>query len=80
MGNVSTTVWYLLGVMQFAAGILIWRPKYRRFVAGFFVVFMLVFTFIHISNNTSDYGGALFMAGLLALLAWDPRFIRGKNA
>ena len=79
MDNISTTVWSVLGVMQIAAGILIWFPKFRKYVAGFFAVFMLVFSIVHLTQNTSDVGGAAFMMVLLAVLAWNPSFMKGKN-
>lgn len=79
MGNISTTVWSILGASQIVAGVLIWMPKYRKYVAGFFAVFMLIFTVIHLIQNTSDFGGSLIMGLMLALIAWNPKFIRGKN-
>ena len=74
------TFWSTLGAVQIAAGILIWQPKFRKYVAGFFFVFMLVFTIVHLTQGTYDIGGASFMAVLLGLLVWNPRFIRGKEA
>lgn len=79
MGSISPIVWSILGVMQIAGGILIWFPKYRKYVAIFFTLFMLTFIVIHLVNNTYDIGGAAFMAVLLGLLAWNPGFIRGKK-
>lgn len=79
MGNISSTVWSILGVVQIIAGVLIWLPRYRKHIAGFFVVFMLVFSVIHLTQGTYDVGGAVFMAILLALIAWNPKFIRPKN-
>ena len=79
MNSVSPIIWKSLGVLQVVSGILIWLPKYRKYVAGFFAVFMLVFTIIHLVNNTYDIGRAAFMAVVLGLLAWNPRFIRGKS-
>lgn len=79
MGTISGTVWSIFGVLQIAAGILIWLPKYRRYVAGFFTIFMLVFTIKHLLAGTSDIGGSAFMAVLLALIFWNPGFIQGKN-
>ncbi len=76
MNSISPAVWKLLGVMQLAAGILIWLPKFRKYVAGFFVVFMLVFTGYHLVENTYDIGGALFIAVMLGLLVWNPNFLR----
>lgn len=77
--NISPIIWQVLGVLQLAAGILIWQPKFRKHIAGFFAVFMLVFSSIHLSQQTYDIGGAAFMAVLLGLLAWNPSFLRGKT-
>ncbi len=77
--EISPMVWKALGVLQLASGILIWIPKYRKHVAGFFAVFMVVFTIVHLIENTYDVGGAVFMAVLLGLLVWNPGFIRGKK-
>lgn len=79
MTEVSPIVWKLLGVLQIAAGILIWLPKYRKYVTGFFFVFMIIFIIVHLVENTYDIGGAAFMAVLLGLLVWDPGFLRGKG-
>lgn len=79
MNNIPPTIWKLLGVLQLAAGILIWLPKLRKYVSGFFAVFMLVFIIIHLMENTYDIGGAAFMAVLLGLLAWDPDFLKSKG-
>jgi uncharacterized membrane protein YccC len=78
MGNISPIIWKVFGVLQLAAGVLIWLPKYRKYVAGFFFVFMIVFSSIHLSQGTYDIGGAVTMAVLLGLLVWNPRFLRGK--
>ena len=80
MGNIPSTVWNIFGVMQIAAGILLWLPKFRKPVAIFFTLFMLVFTVYHLTQGTYDFGGAAFMAVLLGLIAWNPRFIRGKKS
>jgi len=79
MTSIPPAIWKTFGVMQLIAGILIWLPKYRKYVAGFFAVFMLVFTIAHLINNTYDIGGSAFMAVLLALLVWNPPFLSGKN-
>ena len=79
MSNIPPAVWKGLGILQLAAGILIWFPQLRKYVAGFFAVFMLVFTMIHLMENTYDIGGAVFMAILLGILAWDPAFLRSKD-
>ena len=77
---IPTTLWNILGAIQLAAGIVIWLPKFRKYVAGFFFVFMIVFVIIHLIENTYDIGGAVFMALLLGLLVWNPRFLRGKQS
>ncbi len=79
MASIQPTIWKAIGVLQIAGGILIWLPKYRKYVAGFFVVFMLSFTMIHLVNNTYDVGGAVFMAVLLGLLLWNPGFLGSKK-
>lgn len=73
--TIPALIWKTLGALQIASGILIWLPKYRKYVAGFFFVFMLVFTAVHLVNNTYDIGGSLFMAFLLGLLVWNPIFL-----
>lgn len=78
--SISPIVWKIFGVLQIASGILIWIPKFRKFVAGFFAVFMIVFSIVHLVNNTYDVGGAAFMAVLLALLFWNPGFLGGRRS
>ncbi len=77
--SIPTTIWKIFGILYIISGILIWLPKFRKPIAGFFAVFMFLFTVIHLMNNTYDIGGAVSMGILLGLLAWDPRFIRGKK-
>ena len=77
--SIPSIVWTLLGGLQLIAGVLIWMPKYRKYVAGFFFVFMVVFTIVHLIEQTYDIGGSIFMAVLLGLLVWDPTFLKGKN-
>lgn len=72
--TISPAIWKVFGVLQLAAGLLIWIPKYRKYVSGFFLIFMLCFTIYHLSQQTYDIGGSTFMAVLLALLVWDPTF------
>ncbi len=74
MEYIPQSVWYGLGVLQLAAGILLWMPKYRKHIAGFFAVFMMVFTVIHIFKHTPDYGGSAFMGVLLVLLIKSDMF------
>jgi len=78
MGSIAPIVWQIFGVLQIAAGILIWLPKFRKYVAGFFAIFMLTFTIIHLLNGTYDVGGSAFMAILLGLLAWNPNFLKSN--
>lgn len=78
MDNIPSTAWMFLGVMQIAAGILIWIPKYRKYVVGFFAVFMVVFVIVHLTQGTSDIGGAAAMAAQLSILVWNPAFIHKK--
>ena len=80
MDSISPVIWKVLGALQLAAGVLIWLPKYRKYVAGFFAVFMLFFTVTHLINSTYDIGGAAFMAVLLGLLAWNPAFLSGNKS
>lgn len=77
--NLSPIIWRIFGVLQIIAGILIWIPRLRKYVAGFFAGFMVIFTVIHLLNGTYDIGGSVFMAILLSLLVWNPGFIRGKK-
>lgn len=78
-GTIPVAVWKGLGVLQIAGGILIWLPKFRKYVVSFFIVFMLFFTIVHLSKGTYDLGGAVFMAVLLGLLAWNPSFMNSKK-
>lgn len=77
--HISPIIWKVIGLMQLAAGILIWFPKFKKVIVGFFAIFMVAFTIIHLSQNTTDVGGAVFMAILLGLLAWNPSFMRTKT-
>jgi len=79
MDRIPSAIWMLLGAMQIAAGILIWFPKIRRPLCIFFALFMLTFTIVHLVNGQSDIGGSAFMAVHLGLIAWNPRFIRGRD-
>ena len=78
--SISPMIWKVLGVLQLMAGVLLWMPKYTKHVAGFFFVFMLVFSAVHLSQDTRDIGGAVSMAVLLGFLVWSPSFLKGKNA
>ena len=79
MDSVSPLVWKIFGVLQIAAGILLWFPKFTRYVAGFFFAYMVFFSIVHLTQNTTDIGGAVFMAVLLGILVWDPAFLRAKK-
>ncbi len=78
--SISPSVWLVFGVLQIAAGVLIWIPKYRKSVAGFFFVFMVIFTIVHLIDQTYDIGGSTSMAVLLGLLLWNPGFLGGKKS
>ena len=80
MGHIPELIWKVIGVLQILASILIWLPKYRKYVTGFFYVFMIVFSLVHMVNNTYDIGGSVFMAVLLGLLVWNPAFIQSNKA
>lgn len=79
MDKISPIIWNMLGAIQILAGILIWSSKFRKYIVGFFAVFMIVFVVVHLSQGTSDVGGAIFMAVLLGLLSWNPSFLQGKR-
>lgn len=79
MNNIPVSIWKILGVLQILGGLLIWIPTYRKYVAGFFIVFMLTFTIIHLANSTYDIGGSLFMAVLLSVVLWNPSFLNRKD-
>ena len=76
-GQINPIIWKIIGVLQLTTAVLVWT-KYQKYVVGFFAVFMLVFTVIHLTQNTSDVGGAAFMAVLLGILIWNPPLIQ-KN-
>jgi len=80
MSNIPSSVWSIFGIMQLAAGVLIWLPKFRKPVALFFMLFMTVFTVYHLTQSTYDIGGSSFMAVLLGLLVWNPKFIQSKKS
>lgn len=75
MDNITPSIWKTLGVLQIGAGVLIWSSKFRKYVTGFFFVFMVVFSIIHLSQSTYDIGGSSFMAILLGILYWNPSFL-----
>lgn len=68
--SISPIVWKILGVLQMASGILIFLPKFRKQIAGFWAVFMLIFSIMHLTQQTYDIGGSAFMAVLLGVLVW----------
>ena len=72
MENIDPTLWKTLGLIQILGGILICLPKWRRPVATLFIVLMLFFTFYHLSNQTYDVGGSIFMIFMLGYLIWKP--------
>lgn len=77
--NISPMIWKVLGVFQLVSGVLIWLPKYRKQVAGFWAVFMVIFSIVHLTQNTYDIGGAAIMAVFLGLLVWNPSFLGGSK-
>ena len=77
--SIAPSVWKFFGILQLAAGLLIWHPRFRKPVVVFFFFFMLIFTLYHLIEKTYDIGGSAFMAFLLGLLIWNPPFIRGKE-
>lgn len=77
--TIAPIIWKGMGVLQLIGGVLIWIPKFRKFVAGFFIAYMLFFTGYHLMLNTYDVGGAVFIAVLLGIILWNPSFLRGKN-
>ena len=79
MDSIPPNVWSVFGVLQLLAGVLIWLPKFRKPVAGFFALFMLAFTVYHLMQGTYDIGGSVFMAVLLGLIAWNPSFMQAKK-
>ncbi|MGB1248278.1 MAG: hypothetical protein ACPG4Z_05290 [Chitinophagales bacterium] len=79
MNTISPLIWKIFGVLQIAAGILIWMPKCRKYVTGFFVIFMSFFSLYHLTQGTYDIGGAIFMAVLLGILFWNPKFLNRKK-
>ena len=79
MDYIPEIIWKVLGIIDLVAAVLIWHPTYRKYIAGFFFVFMLIFTGIHIAMGTYDIGGSIFMAILLGLLVWNPQFIQEKD-
>ncbi len=77
MDSISPNVWKFAGALQMTAGILIWLPTFRKYVAGLFLLFMLVSITNHLLADTYDIGGAVFMVVMLGLLLWNPSFLRG---
>lgn len=77
--SIPSGIWKSLGVLQLFAGVLIWLPKFKKYIVGFFTVFMLVFIIVHLTQGTYDVGGAIFMGIMLGLLTWNPPFIQGKK-
>ena len=77
--SIPTIIWSVLGVLQISSSILLWMPKYRKYVSGFFSVFMLIFTVIHLSQGTTDIGGSAFMGVLLGLISWNPSFLGDRS-
>ncbi len=79
MNSISPIIWKLLGCLTLAGGVILWFPKYRKYVAGFFICYMLFFIIVHLVHGTYDIGGAASMAVMLGLLVWNPDFIQSKK-
>ena len=77
--EIPGVIWQMLGVIQFASALLIWSSKYRKYIVGFFSVFMFIFALVHLSQGTYDIGGAVFMGLLLLLLVWNPKFLGNRK-
>lgn len=73
--NIPPLIWKVFGVLQIASAFLLWSSKFRKHVAGFFMLFMLSFSIYHISKDTYDIGGSVFMAILLAIIYWNSSFL-----
>ena len=78
MSKVSPILWKTIGGIQIVAGILIWSAKIRKYIAGFMLAILIYFTLYHIIEKTSDIGGSIFMALLLAIIVWNPSALRKK--
>ncbi len=78
--SIPTMLWRGLGVLQILGGIFIWFKNYRKYIIGFFLGFMIFFTFYHIINDTYDVGGAVFLAILFGVLILNPNFLKRKDA
>lgn len=77
--SIPTMIWKLLGAIQIASGTLIWHAKFKKLIVGFFSVFMIIFSIVHLTQGTYDIGGSTSMAVMLGLLAWNPSFIGGRS-
>jgi len=79
LADIPPSIWNVLGVIQLVSAILIWKPQFKKPIAGFLIAFMLFFIIKHLIGGTYDIGGAVFMAALCGLLLWNPGFMRGKE-
>lgn len=77
--TISPIIWKTLGALQILGAFLICLPKWRKPVAGFFIIFMLIFTTYHISQSTYDIGGSIFMAIQFGIIYWNPSFLGAKK-
>ncbi len=68
MASIPTTLWHIIGVLQIAAAFLIWLPRFRKIVAGFFLCLMIYFIVRHLMEGTYDIGGAVFLGLICGLL------------
>ena len=73
--EISPWVWKAFGILQLLAAALIWAPKFRKPIAGFFFAFMLGFITLHLWVGTYDIGGAMFMTFAMGLLLWNPAIL-----
>jgi len=77
-GHIPPLIWKTMGVLMIISAFLLWLPKYRKHLAGFWAVYMIVFVLVHLTQSTYDVAGAISMAVLLGVLVWNPSFIGGK--
>lgn len=71
--RIPVLIWKALGALQIISGVLIWLPKFKKSIALFWAIFMLSFSIVHLSQQTTDIGGSVFLAVLLGILVWKPK-------
>jgi len=57
----------LLVSFKMAVGTTIWLLKVRKYIVGFFMVFMISFSIVNVNQNTTDIEVAVFMAILFTV-------------